>query len=556
VGFVAVVLTCMASRACLGAEKPGAGPQKRTLLRIAEPKPEPYFTKWLPAFLYLSDTGLFAPDSDTQILNLAHDQGVIAGLTSAPCGDLVIYALANAAGSQLMGITTAVQQAGPFADAAAMGDDAWFHDPMSLSPGRRWLLVTASSNRREMLAARAAASAEASDSFAAYPGDLWLVDCAKLLPPRRVAPDSRLSYCSWAPSGRFALCELASEASDATEPKALLLDAESAELKPLAEGHVQAAWSDDARKLRLFVAGADGTEELDFHVSAEGSVSLRSKRLLNWQLPANAVWSHDGTIGAYLWERDGRTGVSLVDTSGSTREVQPKPGVRRLIGWSCRGELLACVGGDGCLHFCVGVLSTAPYERMISLVPGRRPAPKLEAVALQTWKSPVELASPDAPAAWAESASGPCLIYVDTPGKGQQSICELAFKRMSLTDFGLDLTRNLREQIIVQGSLSHLRQLQYAFLEYAHDHGQRLPPHATGEGLLNDLDGYFKASDLRDLMASPYGGDEIRVVLLLPGQSLKGLTPEQKAQMVMAELWSDDGHLFVAYANGSVKQVY
>jgi hypothetical protein len=57
-------------------------------------------------------------------------------------------------------------------------------------------------------------------------------------------------------------------------------------------------------------------------------------------------------------------------------------------------------------------------------------------------------------------------------------------------------------------------------------------------------------------MSSPYGGGKIRVVLLLPGQNLNDLKPEDRSKIPMAELWSDDGHLFVAYANGSVKQVY
>jgi hypothetical protein len=526
------------------------------LLALEEPKPAPYFTKWVPAFLYLSDTLLFGPDSHTEILKLTQEQGVITGLASAPCEELAIYALTNAAGSQLMGITTAVQQSGPFADAAPIAEDAWFHDPMSLSPGGRWLLVTASSKRQEMLATRAAASAEASDSFAAYPGDVWLVDCAKLLPPRRIASDSHMSYCSWAALGGLAVCQLASRASDATEPKAVLLDRESAQTNPLAEGHVHAAWSHDGTTLRLLRAAAEGTELLEFDLSAGGSASPRSKRVLSWEFPKDAVWAQDATIGAYLWEPDGRTAVSLVDTSGSTREVQLKAGVRRLLGWSCRGKLLAYLGGDGCLQLCVGALSTVACERMLSIVPGSRPGPKVEAFALETSRSPVKVASPAPLAAWAESASGPCLIYVDTPNRGEQTMYKLAFKRMSLEDFGLDLTRNLREQVIVVDSLSHLRQLKYAFLEYAHDHGGRLPPHATGEELLDDLGAYIQLPGLRELMTSPYGAGEVRVVLLLPGQNLNELKPEEKPKIPMAELWSDDGHLFVLYVNGDVKQVH
>jgi hypothetical protein len=525
-------------------------------VRVSVPEPNRYPEKWLPFCLYLSNAALFVPDSHTEILKCAQQQGVITGLASAPCGDLVIYALTNAAGSQLMGITTAMQQSGPFADAAAIGEDAWFHDPMSLSPDRRWLLATVRSKRREMLAARAAASAEASDSFAAYPGDLWLVDCAKAMAPRRIASDSHMSYCSWAALGGLAVCELASD--DATEPKSVLLDAESGETKPLAKGHVHAVWSADSGKLRLFAAGADGEEELGFEVSAEGSASLRSKRVLNWEFPRDAVWSRDATIGAYVWERDGHTGVSVVDTSGSTREVQFKPAVRRLLDWSCGGELLACVGGDGCLHFCVGTVSTASYERLMSILPGAQGAPSTrEGIALDTTKSPVKVVSAEPLAAWAEAKEGPRLIYVDTPNRGEQTMYRLAFKRMSVQDFGIDPTRDLREQIIRQVSTSNVRQVATALLMYGRDHGGRLPPHATGKELLDDLKQCFKSpSILSSIMSSPYGGGEIRVVLLLPGQNLNDLKPEEKAKIPMVELWSDDGHLFVAYANGSVKQVH
>jgi hypothetical protein len=528
-------------------------------VRVPVAEPNRYLEKWLPFILHLSESALFMPDSHAEILKLTQEQGVITGLTSAPCGDLVVYPLTTATGSQLMGITTAMQQSGPFGDAAAMGDGAWFHDPMSLSPDRRWLLATASSKRREMLAARAAASAEASDSFAAYPGDVWLVDCAKLLPPRRIASDSQLSYCSWAALGGLAVCELTSRAGDATDPKAVLLDAESAEMKPLAEGHVHAVWSGDGTRLRLFRAAAEGTELLGFDLSAGGSSSPRSKRLLNWQLPTDAVWSHDGTVGGYVWERDGQTGVSLVDTSGSTREVEFKPGVRSLLGWSCRGELLACVGADGHLHFCTGAVSTASYERLASIAPnppGISPSAR-EGHAMQTSKSPVSVISAAPAAAWAEAREGPCLIYVDTPSKREQTIYKLCFKRTSLQDFGIDPKADLREQVIRQVSTSNLRQVALAFLIYADGHGGRLPPHASGRELLQDLKGSFKSpSVLSSIVSSPYGGGEIRVVLLLPGENLNDLKPEEKARIPMAELWSDDGHLFVAYANGSVKQVH
>jgi hypothetical protein len=534
-----------------GTHADAARPKESVIVSV--PQPSRYREDWLPFILYLSESALFMPESHAELFNLTQGQGLIGGLTSAPCGDLVIYALTNGAGSQLMGITTAMQQSGPFADAAAIGDDAWFHDPMSLSPGGRWLLVTASSKRREMLAARAAASAEASDSFAAYPGDVWLVDCAKLLPPRRIASDSHMSYCSWAALGGLAVCQLASRASDATEPKAVLLDAESAELKPLGEGHVQAAWSGGGTTLRLLRAAAEGTELLEFDLSAGGSASPRSKRVLSWEFPKDAVWSHDGTIGAYVWERDGQTGVSLVDTSGSTREVQFRPGVRRLLDWSCRGELLAYLGDDGCLHFCTGAVSTASYERLASIVPtppGVTPSFR-EGCALETSKSPVTIVSAAPAAAWAEGKPGPCLIYVDTPSKGQQTIYKLCFKQTSLQDFGIDPRGNVRAQIIRELSLSNLRQVTMALLLYAREHQGRLPPHATGKELVEDLKQY--RSPL--IMSSPYGGGEMRVVLLLAGQNLNELKPEDRSKIPMAELWSDDGRLFVAYADLRVKEV-
>jgi len=556
--LAAVLLACIASAAPAQGIEVNAGRPKETIT-VSVPGPSPYPAQWLPFILHLSDSALFMPDSHAEILKLTQEQGVITGLTSAPCGDLVIYALTTPAGSRIMGITTAVQQSGPFADAAPIGEDAWFHDPMSLSPDGRWLLVTASSNRRETLAARAAASTEASDSFGAYTGDLWLMDCAKAAAPRRIAADSRLRYCSWAPSGRFAVCEVASRPNDATEPKAVLLDAGSGETKPLAEGHVHAAWSGDGTTLRLLRAAAGGTELLEFDLSAGDSASPRSKRLVNWQLPTNAVWSHDGTVGGYVWERDGQTGVSLVDTSGSTREVEFKPGVRSLLGWSCRGELLACVGADGHLHFCTGAVSTASYERLASIAPnppGISPSAR-EGHAMQTSKSPVSVISAAPAAAWAEAREGPCLIYVDTPSKREQTIYKLCFKRTSLQDFGIDPKADLREQVIRQVSTSNLRQVALAFLIYADGHGGRLPPHASGRELLEDLKGSFKSpSVLSSIVSSPYGGGEIRVVLLLPGENLNDLKPEEKARIPMAELWSDDGHLFVAYANGSVKQVH
>ena len=108
-----------------------------------------------------------------------------------------------------------------------------------------------------------------------------------------------------------------------------------------------------------------------------------------------------------------------------------------------------------------------------------------------------------------------------------------------------------------------------ALERYAQDHDGRLPVHASGQALADEIESYLS---YRGALSSPYGGGEVRVRVLLPGGSLADLREKgnqearalrraradggaaevrgELAKMPFAELVSDDGLVLVAYVEG------
>jgi hypothetical protein len=591
-GVIGVALTLAASGLPLWASEPEAaavGSQDTGGQRVvvgSTPKEEPYADKWRPWFLYLSENAIFAADSHSEVFKYTLKEGVITGLAVGPCGDVVVYALTSRTGARLMAVRTSLDRYARLGDATEMGKDAWFQDPMSLSGDEHWLLVTVSPKRGEMLAERAAGKNKESDSFETYPGDLWLLDCKKKVPPRRIAPNCRLLGCAWASRGSRAICQLASP--DGSEVRTALVDPESGDVATLVEGAAHAMWLPGGEKVRLFRALAYGTEMLDFTVS-EKPIPPPHSRVVSHYLPKDPLWSSDGRMAAFLEQQGAEKeqgvheqggpvgernasekpgaaekqpvedkeglmlGMSVLSASGALATAQDKARARSLLGWSCAGEMLAYVGGDGCLHFCVGAVSADSLESFVSLMPEVKgvESPR-EAYGLGTSKSPVRVASKSVMGAWAEGTEGPCLIYVDVPKEGEQIMYRLAFKRMSLAKFGIDVKGNVREQISKQVSMSNLRQVALALRMYARDHGNRLPPHATGDELLQDLRPYLGSPAL---MSSPYGAGVIKVVLLYPGEDIRQFEAKELTRMPIVELWSDYGQVYVGYASGGVERL-
>jgi hypothetical protein len=504
--------------------------------------------RWIPFFLYVSDTALLAPWYHATIVTFDLAEGIVTGLATTPSNILVVYALTNGAESSLAISYRHQAQRTLVAAASGLSKDLWFHEPMTIAPGNRWLIVVGSEGREALFPASAGTAEANTAAFREYAGDLWLIDCSRLCQPRRVMRGVRLLSCCWAPSGRYVVCEV--QGGTDGDVHTVILEVENGEVLRILEGHGHAVWQADSRKVKIFRATSDPAEVVTYDVATRESCIQRSTG--PWvDFLQGVVWSDDGSAGARHDERGGHAMIQIGDMSGRLRMAPAPTGATRLLGWSHGAELLAYLSRDNAVHFCVGTTSVADYDRLVATMP---PPPisatgdATQGFAMQTSDSPVKVSSAtQLIAGWTLDSDGPCLLYVDAPDCRGQRIRALAFKRMSLADLGVDLRQDLREQIVRETCTLNLEAVSHALRRYAADHDGYLPPHATGMELAEHLEGYLGDSSR---LGSAYAPNEIRARLLRPGENLKQLENMlrggQLDEIAVAELRGDDGFMFLA----------
>ena len=508
-----------------------------------------FASQWLPYFLYFDDSHLFAPWSLEQIAAFSARGKVVTGLAAAPGEEVLAYAITDEEKSTITLTYLDRRLSRVLSEATQLSDDLWFHQPMFLSPDKRWLLAAGSNGRREAVSSWNSAENEPSSVIAGQVGDIWLLDCAGIVGPRRILSQAALLSCSWDPTAARAVCGIARSADAA--PALLLLDAQSAALRPITDTVGNVFWSVDRNTIRVYQPGATGREVLTFDLAS--GASRRVTEGWPWRASPEAVWSPDGALCAYPETRGEAYVITICNSLGRSRQAPAPAGVKRLIGWSSGPHLLAYLTADSALHFCSGAVSDAQYERLMAAYP---PTPAgldeslpiksaRDGIAFQTSKSPVKV-DPSGPLmfAWAQRADGPCLVYLQTDDNGQQ-INALGFNTISLADMGLDLKADYSTQMIEDLARQNMEAVAGALIAYAKDHNGSLPPHAGGKDLESALEPYL---DYVGRLHAPDAPGEIRVRLLVPGMTIEELHQQLRrgkgGGIRIAELDCGDGLVF------------
>ena len=507
---------------------------------------------WTPFFIYFNDSRLFAPLSLDQDEDVYRDQA-ITGLVTAPAGNSFVYAITGKASSRLMLRYLTPSQSKTVAVSDSIGEDAWFHGAMSLSPDGRWLLVTVSDGRQEAVESwqrDPAAMARLLDGD----GDLWLVDCASLTDPRKLLTDVTLLDCSWLPSGRRAAChvQLAGEGEESTA----IVDAESGAVRMLSGLTGRPFFSLDGHLLR-FYSSLDPAGEVAVY-DLESQQIQRVQEGWRWSASLGASWSTNGDACAFL-SQDAEGSVLTISASDRGHRTACTPGgIKRLLGWSAGRELLAYTATDNTLRVCSGTASEGGYERLMNAYP---PTPAgvdesesryesaREGMSLDTTASPLKVSSDDLLlSAWAAGPDGPCLVYADSESGGQR-LKLLRFRRLSLEYFGLDLKRDYRSQMAEALAKENMDAVASALQRYARDHSGRLPPHSSGTPFENDLRPYL---DYIGRMRAVYEPDRSAVTLLVaPGTAIREIAGRLQSPQVavkIAEFRGEDGLVFAMVA--------
>ena len=507
-------------------------------------------SQWAPSILFVGNWRMFAPYRLSDLVTLPAATARVTALATAPAGDLALYSVTDAVDSTIharrIGDSAVLWAGKPIARGTELADDLWFHQPMYLSPDKRWIAVSASVGRRQAVASWDDSASGTLTRASESPSEIWLVDAAGARPPRRLLADARLLSCSWSPDGQQAALSVKPDGI-------LLLDAERGALQPIAPGDGPTFWSADARTVRVYPSKGSPGEMLIYDVSSRAVEHVTEGG--GWPPSGDAQWSSDGRRWAYPENRDGNSGVRIGELPGRSRKAPTMPGHLRLLGWSGRAEVLAYIAGDQTLRFSAGAVTDAEYERLMSALPqvglerdesqpGAAKSAR-EDTALDTTISPLKV-NTDGPvlSAWAETKDGPCLVYSDVE-KGTQKVEVLRFTTLTLEDLGLDPHQDLATQILRQRVDNSAYQLAKALQDYARKYG-RLPVHPGGLNLEEDLRPYLlSASALRGADMP----DDVCAHLLLPGATVEQLAAgaERKCRVKVAEV-RDAGMVFGVYA--------
>jgi len=385
-------------------------------------------------------------------------------------------------------------------------------------------------------------------------GDLWLVDCAALIDPRKLLTDVTLLDCCWLPSGRRAACHIrpAGEGEESTA----IVDAESGAVRMISGLAGRPVFSLDGHLLR-FYSSLDPAGEVAVY-DLESQQIQRVQEGWRWSASLGASWSTNGDACAFL-SQDAEGSVLTISASDRGHRTASTPGgVKRLLGWSAGRELLAYLAADSTLRVCSGATSEGGYEGLMNAYPptpagvdesASRYKSAREGMSLDTIASPLKVGNDDLLlSAWATGPDGPCLVYVDTEAEGQR-LKILRFNRISLEDLGLDLRRDYRGQLAESLGKENMEMVASALQQYARDHSGRLPPHSSGTPLEQDLEPYL---DYIGRMRAPYDPGRSAVNLLVaPSTAIKeiaGRLQSPQVEVKIAEFRGDDGLVFAMIA--------
>jgi len=491
--------------------KPLEGQEAEGLkLSYAYAQDHKFSASWQPMFLYRDERQIFVAHLPAPVFTVRTADRLVTGLATTPGADLVAIALTGAEGSsvRLMWLDQA-RAVRRVADADA-ASDCWYRAPMSLSPAKRWLLVTKTEGR----AAALAAAPEGQDApLGLSQGGTFLVDCLGERAQAALLPDAELISCVWSPDGKLAACTVQPSAGDA--PRPVLVDAESG----------TARWTDecvDPRAPRADPHALPGRREPgevgDHHATPGAALPATAGPLA--PVPEDSVLWMSSPLSARAVARGGREEIEISDARGRTRLSPAPAGIHSILGWSADGKLLAYLGRDSSLYLCSGAVSGAGYEAFVSCdVPTSEDDPDSlrKSFGLETRVSPLQVSLGEHPmSAWGSTDGGPFLAYLDHEPQ-YQVLKALRFETMSLADFGLKLDVDLRTQMAEQSLMAQLLALQYALPRYADEHDGTLPAHRSGPGLEADLKPYLSQPGRLRRISSP---DEVAVELLRPGEDL------------------------------------
>lgn len=497
---------------------------------------------WRPYFLYASDYAMFAPGALTPLARVLAGEAYITGLAAASSGNEVFYARSTAAASVLIRL---VCEGSPrvICSADDLVHGSWFRSPMWVSPNHRWIVVSLGQEREHVIHQPIKTDTAA---------DVWLVDATGVVSPRLIVPRSQVSSCQWSPSGRYVV--YASELDGDVGPSVTLLDCETGESVAMANARGLFVWSLDGRRVRLYTH-TDSSPRLYVHEVASGVTQLEPGALPP-PVPLDAVPSNSGGVFAWLDKSGPVAALALLDEFGRRRAVPLPSPPRAILAWSNAGALLAVLTADNHVHFASGVTNDEGYESLMAVLPNPTPPPGelslRQGISLETAETPILLEEHDAKlTAWSATDGHPRFLFVGRSDNGEETLYGVTFKRLSPLDFGVDPRRDMRKEIIRRGSLSNLRQVHGALIRYMQDHDGKLPEHAEGDELAEELSDYVP---FPGVFGGPYSPDRMGVRLLMPGvnlsETVKRLSAEELSATPILELSSDDGCLFTMYLDG------
>ena len=508
---------------------------------------------WSPGALYGGDESFFVPAwrADLNTINL--QEAVVTGLAATPCSASVLYVLIDSLGSRIAEAEVGASRPRIVVDADTLGHDRWFHAPMSLSPNRRWLLVSVSSDRQEAFAKLRSPASDSGSAIECIPGDLWLVDCGGVASARLIATKTKLYSCMWSPSGAYAACAWLLQ--DSGVAAVAVLDADAGQARELIVGHAVPVWADDSNNVRLYGVGDKHTGVLTYDVYTGERILQNSTSLSSLQ-EQGAVWSAFSEAGAWTAPEPGRSAIHIGGIGRRELKLDLPTPIARLLGWSCGGKLLAYLGTDRRVGFAVGSPDEGGLAKWMKALPAPPSSFVAPSLGFITESSPVEVLSTDRlMATWAQLNEGPALVYVDTRTDGSQALSCIGFRSLSASrDWGYNLKEDLRPQVIRMKAESDLSQFWAALGNYAADHAGKLPNCQTGEELAKAMTGYID----RYFLWPAYSPGTIGMRLLVPGRDfneLRSRSYEDARAIPVAEMRSDDGYVFMMYLDARVDQI-
>jgi len=102
-----------------------------------------YMQGWSNGDIYVDENVVPSPERERQLLELP-PRAVFTALADRPCGPSAVVGATSAGDSSLTEVWVSPEgrSGRVLLESSALGEDMWFGEPTSQSPGGRWLLVT------------------------------------------------------------------------------------------------------------------------------------------------------------------------------------------------------------------------------------------------------------------------------------------------------------------------------------------------------------------------------------------------------------------------------